>query len=686
MNINSWNQARHPGAIRRLVLVALLLALAARSAEAATFTVTNLNDSGPGSLRQALIDANASAPGPNTIDFTVNGTITLSSGSLPAIQRSLTINANGSVVDCAALCRGMFVYGGGGSVALAVNGLSFANTLARGGNGGFTGQHGGGGGGAGLGGAIFVNSGTSVTLTGVNISNSSARGGNGGNVGPQGFAGGGGGGGLGGDGGSGPVATGVDGAGGGGGVDGAGGGGGPGVGNVGLPGLPGILGGATGGGAGGTSQGVNVGGAGGLSGGGGGGGSGGNGLISFGGSGGGGGVGGQSAGTTIGGVGGSAGNGGWGGGGGGGSNRAVGPVVRFGGGSGGFGGGGGGGIVGDGGNGGFGGGGGGTITGVGGVGGVGGFGGGNGLDGGGGGLGAGGAIFVEDGGSLSIDANGGSNSISASSVTAGAAGTGAGTGQALGSGIFMQGTTGAVTLGATSGSLLIADAIADEAGSGGTNARGISVTGAGTVQLAGANTYRGPTSVSGLLIVTGSMQSPVTVDAGGLLAGTGTIANTVTVNAGGTLSPGLSPGIINTGNLALTVASTLDIEIDGPTVGTQYDQVNVTGTVSLGSATLNVILGFVPAAGQVFTIINNDAADPVTGTFNGLPEGFTFVAGGQVFRISYVGGDGNDVVLAALGPAMLQAVPTLPPRGLLLMALALLAGAWPWLRSPGTRP
>ena len=39
---------------------------------AATFTVTNTNDSGAGSLRQAILDANASA-GADLIDFNIPG-------------------------------------------------------------------------------------------------------------------------------------------------------------------------------------------------------------------------------------------------------------------------------------------------------------------------------------------------------------------------------------------------------------------------------------------------------------------------------------------------------------------------------------------------------------------------------------------------------------------------------------
>ena len=59
------------------------------SANAATFTVSNTNDTGAGSLRQAMLDANAAA-GADTIIFTVTGTITLSL-ALPAISEQVTI-------------------------------------------------------------------------------------------------------------------------------------------------------------------------------------------------------------------------------------------------------------------------------------------------------------------------------------------------------------------------------------------------------------------------------------------------------------------------------------------------------------------------------------------------------------------------------------------------------------------
>jgi hypothetical protein len=65
---------------------------------AVTYQVTNTNASGPGSLRQAILNANANA-GADTIAFApnVSGTIVLT-GSLPAIADTLTINGPGTSI------------------------------------------------------------------------------------------------------------------------------------------------------------------------------------------------------------------------------------------------------------------------------------------------------------------------------------------------------------------------------------------------------------------------------------------------------------------------------------------------------------------------------------------------------------------------------------------------------------
>lgn len=180
-------------------------------------------------------------------------------------------------------------------------------------------------------------------------------------------------------------------------------------------------------------------------------------------------------------------------------------------------------------------------------------------------------------------------------------------------------------------------------------ARDIDKNGLGTLILTGASTHIGAVNaLAGTLLVNGSIATSAQVNVGGVLGGTGTVPG-VTVLPGGTLAPGTSPGILNAGNTSLGSASTFSVEINGTTVGTQYDQLNVTGTVGLGGSTLAVSSGFTAPAGAIFTIINNDGGEAVTGTFNGLAEGTTFIAGVNTFRISYIGGSGNDVTLTAVG-------------------------------------
>ena len=58
--------------MKRLIASLFLGVVASSFLAAATFTVTNTNDSGPGSLRQAIIDANAN-PGLDTISFNIAG-------------------------------------------------------------------------------------------------------------------------------------------------------------------------------------------------------------------------------------------------------------------------------------------------------------------------------------------------------------------------------------------------------------------------------------------------------------------------------------------------------------------------------------------------------------------------------------------------------------------------------------
>lgn len=76
------------------LLLAALLAFTGLSANAATFNVINTNDSGPGSLRQAIDDANTTA-GADTINFNIpgSGVRTIApTAALPDITEAVTID------------------------------------------------------------------------------------------------------------------------------------------------------------------------------------------------------------------------------------------------------------------------------------------------------------------------------------------------------------------------------------------------------------------------------------------------------------------------------------------------------------------------------------------------------------------------------------------------------------------
>jgi hypothetical protein len=154
--------------------------------------------------------------------------------------------------------------------------------------------------------------------------------------------------------------------------------------------------------------------------------------------------------------------------------------------------------------------------------------------------------------------------------------------------------------------------------------------------------------VNGTWLLTGSSGENLNVT-GGTLGGTAGI-NVLTVAAGGTVAPGASAGRIETGQLFLTGGARLAIEIGGAAAG-QFDQLEVDGRLELGGATLAIsrLNGFIASPGATFTIIDHDAAGPVIGTFAGLSEGSDiFAPGSGAYRISYRGGDGNDVTLRAL--------------------------------------
>nr|WP_067290102.1 Ig-like domain-containing protein [Marinobacterium profundum] len=191
---------------------------------------------------------------------------------------------------------------------------------------------------------------------------------------------------------------------------------------------------------------------------------------------------------------------------------------------------------------------------------------------------------------------------------------------------------------------------------------------AGTVTLAGTNTYSGTTTVSaGTLSITGSTNSTTTVASGATLAGSGTLGGAVSIQSGGTLAPGVDgAGTLTLGNdLAISSGGTLSVDITGATAGAGYDVVDVTGTVDVSSATIATTHSYTPGSGDSYTIITNDAADALTGTFTGVAEGGTLTAGGNATELSasYIGGTGNDFTLTAPANPVVNSVSSSSPDG-----------------------
>lgn len=170
------------------------------------------------------------------------------------------------------------------------------------------------------------------------------------------------------------------------------------------------------------------------------------------------------------------------------------------------------------------------------------------------------------------------------------------------------------------------------------------------LKLAADNTYSGSTVINRTFIINGNQpSSSVTVPDGKTLKGTGTVG-TLIVQSGGTLAPGESPGCLDAGDT--TINGSFEIEIAGKTACSKYDRLRVTGSLDLNSAELSVsfLNGFKPKAGDKFTIITNDGTDKtVSGTtFADLNNGATFKVSNITFKISYLGGNGNDIVLTVV--------------------------------------
>ena len=173
--------------------------------------------------------------------------------------------------------------------------------------------------------------------------------------------------------------------------------------------------------------------------------------------------------------------------------------------------------------------------------------------------------------------------------------------------------------------------------------------GSNTLDLRGNNTYTAGTLVKGgKLLINGSQSaSDVYIYSGATVGGGGTTG--ALFGKGGTVSPGNSPGRLTaTKSSSFDSATTLMIEINGQNAGTDYDQLSLTGNLALNNSHLQISMGFAGAIGNRFMIVKHQSGSTPS-PFQNLPEGAILtVNNGATLRITYVGGDGNDVELIQL--------------------------------------
>lgn len=157
--------------------------------------------------------------------------------------------------------------------------------------------------------------------------------------------------------------------------------------------------------------------------------------------------------------------------------------------------------------------------------------------------------------------------------------------------------------------------------------------GSGTLTLAGANTYVGPTIISdGRLLVNGSIISDSTVMSDGTLGGTGQVGR-VLVKNGGTLAPGNSPGtLFASGSVVQEAGSNLAIEIDGTGHANgagNYDRLVLTGAQAQYTAdgTASILLRgiagdatntYSPPLGQGFQMVT--APGGILGSYDAIGQ------------------------------------------------------------------
>jgi hypothetical protein len=135
---------------------------------------------------------------------------------------------------------------------------------------------------------------------------------------------------------------------------------------------------------------------------------------------------------------------------------------------------------------------------------------------------------------------------------------------------------------------------------------------------------------------------PGAIELTGYVKGVGMLEN---VTVSGTLSPGFSPVRLHANNLEIGSGGQLIMELSGLTGGSEYDQLDVAGTLQLdGTLQVSLMDGFAPSLGDTFDILDWGALDGAEFAAVELPE----LAGRKTWDTSGLYTTGEISVIAML--------------------------------------
>jgi hypothetical protein len=214
----------------------------------------------------------------------------------------------------------------------------------------------------------------------------------------------------------------------------------------------------------------------------------------------------------------------------------------------------------------------------------------------------------------------------------------------------------------------------------------------GSTFSVGANTYTqtaGSSTVDGTLTSTNTSLRAIDISGGSVFGNGGALSGNVTDNGVFNIGDALKQAGFETVSDKYTQTSTgtLNIDVGGTSVKTQFDQLDISSVASLnGILNLNLISGFVPALGETFDILNASSVQGKFSTVNGTginsSEHFSVIYNSNKVTLDVVSGPGSSALVGDPGLAGAAGSSSTPePASLLLIATGLIAVLWYRYRS-----